>query len=68
MFQSSVCLNYRAMNTQKILKEYLVNLPSQYMFALCKLKCANYKLPSVVGRYEGLPIDNRTCPFVTETI
>ena len=61
VFNNSVCLNYRAMNTQKILKEYLVNLPSQYMFALCKFKCANHKLPIVVGRYEGLSIDDRIC-------
>ena len=31
------------------------------MFALCKFKCANHKLPIVTGRYNGLPIDERTC-------
>ena len=61
VFNNSVCLNYRAMTTQKQLKRYLLNLPSQYMFALCKFKCANHKLPIVIGRYEGLPIDERLC-------
>ena len=31
------------------------------MFALCKFKCANHKLPIVTGRYEGLPVDERIC-------
>ena len=58
---NSICLNYRAMNTQKKLKEYLLNLPSQYKFALCKFKCASHKLPIVAGRYAGLAIDERIC-------
>ena len=58
---NSICLNYRAMNTQKKLKEYLLNLPSQYKFALCKFKCASHKLPIVAGRYAGLAIDDRMC-------
>ena len=61
VFNNSVCLNYRTMTTKKNLKKYLVDLPSQYMFALCKFKCANHKLPIVTGRYNGLPIDERTC-------
>ena len=61
VFNNSVCLNYRAMTTQKKLKSYLVNLPSQYMFAFCKFKCANHKFPIVTGRYNGLPIDERIC-------
>ena len=58
---NSICLNYRAMTTKKQLKSYLTNLPSQYMFALCKFKCANHKLPIVTGRYAGLPVDERIC-------
>ena len=61
VFNNSVCLNYRAMTTQKQLKRYLLSLPSQYMFALCKFKCVNHKLPIVTGRYEGLSIDERIC-------
>ena len=49
------------MTTQKKLKSYLINLPSQYMFAFCKFKCANHKFPIVTGRYNGLPIDERIC-------
>ena len=63
VFNNSICLNYRAMTTQKKLKGYLLNLPSQYMFSLCKFKCANHKLPIVTGRYEGTPIDDRICPL-----
>ena len=61
VFNNSVCLNYRAMTTKKQLKSYLTNLPSQYMFALCKFKCANHKLPIVTGRYQGIPVDERIC-------
>ena len=61
VFTNSICLNYRAMTTQKSLKKYLINLPSQYMFAVCKFKCANHKLPIVTGRYQGLDIDDRIC-------
>ena len=31
------------------------------MFAVCKFKCANHKLPIVTGRYQGLDIDDRIC-------
>ena len=53
------------MTTQKTLKGYFLHLPSQYMFALCKFKCANHKLPIVTGRYEGLSIDDRICTLCT---
>ena len=31
------------------------------MFALCKFKCTNHKLPIVTGRYQGIPVDERIC-------
>ena len=36
-------------------------LPSQYMYAICKFKCANHRMPIVTGRYTGVEVDNRTC-------
>ena len=61
VFNNSTCLNYRSMTTHKQLQNYLIKLPSQYMYALCKFKCANHKLPIVIGRYTGIAIDDRKC-------
>ena len=61
MFNSDTCLNYRAMTVQKQLQKYLVKLPRQYMYAMCKLKCANHKMPIVIGRYSNIPVDERIC-------
>ena len=63
VFNNSFCLNYRAMTTKKQLKSYLLNLPSQYMFALCKFKCHSHKLPIATGRFVGLSVDDRICPL-----
>ena len=54
-------LNYRSMTTHKKLQNYFIKLPSQYMYAICKFKCANHKLPIVIGRYTGVALDNRIC-------
>ena len=61
VFNNSVCLNYRVMSDRKHLKNYLLKLPSQYMYAICKFKCANHRMPIVQGRYAGVDVDNRTC-------
>ena len=61
VFSNSTCLNYRAMTTQKKIQNYLIKLPSQYMYAMCKFKSANHKLPIVIGRYAAVTIDERKC-------
>ena len=61
VFNSSTCLNYRAMTEHKQLQPYLLNLPSQYMYAMCKFKCANHRMPIVSGRYSGISVDDRKC-------
>ena len=61
VFSNTTCLNYRAMTNCRKLQDYLINLPSQYMYALCKFKCANHKMPIVTGRYSGIPLDDRKC-------
>ena len=61
VFNSSTCLNYRAMTENKQLQKYLLTLPSQYMYAMCKFKCANHRMPIVRGRYNGTPVDERKC-------
>ena len=60
VFNNSICLNYRVMTDRKHLKNYLLKLPSQYMHAMCKFKCANHRMPIVQGRYAGVDVDNRT--------
>ena len=49
------------MSDRKHLQEYLLRLPSQYMYAICKFKCANHRMPIVEGRYANVEVDNRTC-------
>ena len=61
VFNSSTCLNYRAMTESKQLQKYLLQLPSQYMYAMCKFKCANHRMPIVSGRYSGISVDERKC-------
>ena len=61
VFNSSSCLNYRAMTEQKQLQKYLLTLPSQYMYAMCKFKCTNNRMPIVRGRHNGIPVDDRIC-------
>ena len=57
---NSVCLNYRLMTDQKTLQKYF-NLPRQHMYALCKFKCANSRIPTITGRYSNKPLEDRTC-------
>ena len=57
---NSVCLNYRLMTDQKALQKYF-NLPRQHMYALCKFKCANSRIPTITGRYSNKPLEDRTC-------
>ena len=59
-FNNSVCLNYRTITEQKTLQTYF-NLPRQYMYALCKFKCANSRIPTIMGRYANKPLEDRTC-------
>ena len=61
VFSNTICLNYRAMTKYRKLQNYFLNLPSQYMYAFCKFKCANHKMPIVTGRYSGIPLDDRIC-------
>ena len=58
---NSTCINYSLMTEQKKLQDYLLKLPDQYMYALCKLKCVNHKMPIVTGRYANIPAEDRIC-------
>ena len=61
IFNNSTCLNYRAMTESKHLQKYLLTLPSQYMYAMCKFKCSNHRMPIVSGRYANVSVDERKC-------
>ena len=61
VFNNPICLNYRAMTVKKHLQEYFVRLPKPYMYAMCKFKCANHRMPIVNGRYANIPVDERLC-------
>ena len=64
VFNNSVCLNYRVMTTQKKLQTYIITCPSQFKYALCKLKCSNHRMPIVTGRYAGIPVDEPICTLL----
>ena len=49
------------MTEYKQLQNYLLILPTQYMYAMCKFKCANHRMPIVRGRQNGTPVDDRKC-------
>ena len=53
-------MNYKLITEQKKLQRYF-KLPSQYMYAFCKFRCANSKIPTIVGRYSNTPIEDRKC-------
>ena len=38
-------------------------MPKSHRSALCKFRCGVAPLRIETGRYEGLPIHRRTCPF-----
>ena len=57
---NSACLSYRQMTQKKTLQKYF-KLPRQYIYAICKFKCANSKIPAITGRYTNTPIEDRTC-------
>ena len=61
VFSNSTCINYRVMTVHKNLQKYLLKLPSQYRYAICKFKCANHKMPIVNGRYANIAVDDRKC-------
>ena len=49
------------MTEYKQLQSYLLSLPSQYMYAMCKSKCVNQRMPIVSGRYSGISVDDKKC-------
>ena len=58
---NSTCLNYRVMTIVKKPQNYILKLPKQYVYALCKFKCANHRMPIVNGRYLNIPVEERVC-------
>ena len=58
---NSTCLNYRVMTIVKKTQNYILKLPKQYVYALCKFKCANHRMPIVNGRYANIPVEERVC-------
>ena len=50
VFNSSACINYRAMTEYKQLQKYLLIL----------IKCANHRMP-MVRRHSGILVDDRKC-------
>ena len=58
---NSTCLNYRVMTIVKKPQNYILKLPKQYVYALCKFKCANHRMPIVNGRCANIPVEEKVC-------
>ena len=52
MFNNTTCLNYRAKQTQK---HVLKLAKKRYVYALCKLKCANHSMPTCSNVHVSMP-------------
>ena len=61
VYTNSTCINYRVMTIVKKTQNYILKLPKQYVYALCKFKCANHRMPIVCGRYANIPVEDRVC-------
>ena len=64
---NSTCLSYRIMTQDKQLQKYF-KLPRKYMHAICQFKCANSKIPVIMGRYTNKPIDDRSCTLCDSNV
>ena len=58
---NSSCKLYRIFKNSIELENYLCSFNPPERTFLCKLRCSNFKIPSVVGRYEGIAFNERTC-------
>ena len=64
---NSTCISYRLMTEEKKLQNYF-KLPRQYMYAICQFKCANSKIPVIMGRYSNKPLNDRTCTLCDSNV
>ncbi len=59
--QSNKCLYYVNFKTSFCRENYISQLPDVYVINLFKFRCSNHKLPIEIGRYSGMPRQNRIC-------
>ena len=59
------CLNYRIFKKKLELEKYLKILDMRARINLCKLRCANIKIPTVMGRFENIAVHERICTLCT---
>ena len=53
--------NYSIFRTDICIEKYLLHLPRKSYLSLCKFPTSNHKLPIEVGRWEGVPLNERKC-------
>ena len=56
---SSKGKNYSIFKTDICMEKYLLHLPRKSYLSLCKFRTSNHKLPIEVGRWEGVPLNER---------
>ena len=59
------CLNYRIFKKKLEFENYLKILDMRARINLCKLRCANIKIPTVTGRFENIAFHERVCTLCT---
>ena len=58
---SSKGKNYSIFKTDICMEKYLLHLPRKSYLSLCKFRTSNHKLPIEVGRWEGVPLNEKKC-------
>ena len=58
---SSKGKNYSILKADICMEKYLLHLPRKSYLSLCKFRTSNHKLPIEVGRWEGVPLNERKC-------
>lgn len=60
--------NYKNLKSQWGVLPNIYNCNQVNLFALIKYRTANHKLPVEVGRYNGTPFNERSCPFCENSL
>lgn len=60
---SNKCLVYKNFKTNFGLEKYITELPDVYVFPMIRFRCSCHKLAIEVGRYKGIPKEERFCTW-----
>ncbi len=61
IWNSSKCTTYRCFKTDFEFENYLRFLPPALRIEFCRYRCSNHRLDIELGRYQGIPRNQRLC-------